>query len=211
MKVQGDFTFDAPAGEVWKALLDPTVLASIMPGCKKLEQTGEGQYEGDLEVKVGPVQGKFQGSVRLSDIDEPKGYTIHVDGKGSQGFVKATSRVTLEGDGARTRMEYDADAQVGGRIASVGQRLVEASAKAIIRQSLDGLNQVVASWSANGSATAGEEGAAAASPPPQISQARFAAGVAREVTKELIPAPLRVPLVLGAVVVVIVVAYLLLR
>ena len=194
MKIEGEYKFAAPVETVWKALLDPVVLASIMPGCEKLELTGEGRYEGDLKVKIGPVQGNFQGQVRLEDIEEQKGYTIHIDGKGNQGFVKATTRVTLESDGDKTQMRYDGEARVGGRVASVGQRLLDASAKAIIKQSLEGLNRVVVSREA-------------AAPLPQMSQAKLAAGVVKEVTKELIPTPVRVALIVGIVVVVIGLAY----
>lgn len=204
MKIKGEYTFAAPVETVWESLLDPVVLASIMPGCEKLELTGEGRYEGDLKVKIGPVQGKFQGQVNLEEIEERKGYTIHIDGKGNQGFVKATTRVTLESDGAGTRMRYDGDAKVGGRVASVGQRLLDASAKAIIKQSLQGLNGVIVSRAAGG-----DDSPEPAAPLPQMSQATLAAGVVKEVTKELIPGPVRVALVVGTVAVVILVVYVL--
>src|SRR5579863_4175557 len=142
MKLEGDFVFDAPIEEVWKALLDPAVLAAAMPGCEKLEKV-DGQYQGDLNIKVGPIQGKFSGKVDLKDIDPPKGYTMAIDGRGAPGFVKAVASVRLESEGASTRMRYEADAQVGGKIASVGQRLLEASARAISKQSLDGLHENV--------------------------------------------------------------------
>jgi carbon monoxide dehydrogenase subunit G len=140
MKLQGDYVFDAPVDEVWKALLDPIVLAAVMPGCEKLDLV-DGTYVGDLNIKVGPVQGKFSGKVDLKDIVEPKSYTMNVDGRGAPGFVKATASVKLEAEGDKTKMTYDADAQVGGKIASVGQRLLEASSRAITKQSLEGLNE----------------------------------------------------------------------
>ena len=143
MKLDGEYTFEAPREEVWKALVDPEVLASIMPGCEKLELV-DGVYKGVLKVKVGPVQGKFNGKVELRDIEETKGYRMNVDGKGQQGFVKADAGVVLQDlEGGRTHMSYDADAKVGGKIAGVGQRLVDASAKAIIKQSLEGLHETV--------------------------------------------------------------------
>lgn len=140
MKLQGDFHFDAPLEQVWQALLDPEVLAATMPGCEKLDRV-DGQYRGELNVKVGPVQGKFSGKVDLRDMDPPKGYTMVVDGQGAPGFVKASAVVKLEHEGEGTRMRYEADAQVGGKIASVGQRLLEASARAITKQSLEGLHE----------------------------------------------------------------------
>ncbi len=207
MKLKGEYKFDAPVEEVWKGLLDPEVLASVMPGCEKLEMVGEGKYEGDLKVKVGPVQGKFKGKVDLQDIKEAEGYTINVDGKGPQGFVKATAKVSLESEGSTTLMRYDSDAKVGGRIASVGQRLLDASAKAIIKQSLGGLNDVVAARASTASG-----GTAAPVPaPPKVSQTSFAVGVAKEVTKELIPPPVRIALIVVAVVVAAAVIYMLVK
>lgn len=204
MKLAGDYEFDAPVSEVWKALLDPVVLASVMPGCEKLELIDDA-YVGELNVKVGPVQGKFQGKVALSDVQEEKGYSIDVDGRGAPGFVKATVSVQLTPEGnERTRMSYEGDAQVGGRIASVGQRLIDASAKAIIAESLGGLN-------ANVTARAK---AAPGAPPPVVqapSQTEFAAKVAKEVAKDLIPPPVRWGLLLLALGAVAAVVYFLLR
>jgi carbon monoxide dehydrogenase subunit G len=141
MQIAGEYTFDAPQQLVWKALRDPEVLGTIMPGGEGFAEVGENEFAGNLNVKVGPVQGKFQGNIRLSDIVEPESYRIDVDGKGPQGFVKANGRLHLTPQGEQTHMAYDGDAQVGGRIASVGQRLLDSSAKSIIRQSLEGLNQ----------------------------------------------------------------------
>ncbi len=143
MKIEGEFRFDATREEVWKSLLDPEVLAQVMPGCEKLEMVGDQAYEGALKIKVGPVQGKFKGKITLSDIDEPNGYSMVVDGRGAPGFVKADAQVQLtEADGG-TLMSYQSEARVGGKIASVGQRLLDSSAKAIIKQSLEGLNHIV--------------------------------------------------------------------
>ena len=138
MKLAGEYSFQASIQEVWDALFDPAVLAAVMPGCEKLEMV-DGSYLGDINVKVGPIQGKFSGKVDLSDMVEPNSYKMVVDGKGSTGFVKATATINLESEDTGTKVKYDADAQVGGKIASVGQRLIETSAKAIVKQSLEGL------------------------------------------------------------------------
>jgi uncharacterized protein len=138
MKLAGEYVFDAGVEEVWDALFDPAVLAAVMPGCEKLELV-DGSYLGEIKVKVGPIQGNFSGKVDLSDLVPPKSYKMVVDGRGSQGFVKAAASIELVPEGSQTRVRYDSDAQVGGRIASVGQRLVETSAKAIVKQSLEGL------------------------------------------------------------------------
>ena len=139
MKLEGDYLFEASVPEVWSALFDPVILAAVMPGCEKLDLV-DGHYVGEIKVKVGPIQGKFTGKVDLKDKVEPESYTMIVDGRGAPGFVKATAHVKLAPEGDATRVRYDADAQVGGKIASVGQRLLEASSRAIVAQSLEGLH-----------------------------------------------------------------------
>lgn len=202
MKLAGDYRFNAPASEVWKALLDPVVLAAVMPGCEKLELVDDA-YVGDLNIKVGPVQGKFHGKVVLADVVKEQGYTMTVDGRGAPGFVKAKAAVKLTPEGAQTLMVYDADAQVGGRIASVGQRLIDSSARAIIKESLEGLN---ANVTARANTVEGEEPVVI-----KASQAEFASKVAKEVAKDLIPPAARVALIALALVGIGVVIYLLVR
>jgi len=203
MKLVGDYVFQSPPEVVWASLLDPEVLAAVMPGCDKLELIGEGEYEGILNIKIGPVQGKFDGKVKLEDIREGEGYTMQVNGRGAPGFVKATVQVDLNAEGDGTRMAYDGDAQVGGRIASVGQRLLDTSAKAIVKQSLDGLDGIMSARSSGGGEQDGE-------PPPLPAgptQSDFAAAVAKDVVRDLGP-----PVARWAVlaVVVAIVLYLLL-
>ncbi|GJM42493.1 MAG: hypothetical protein DHS20C20_27750 [Ardenticatenaceae bacterium] len=183
MKIEGSYPFAAPRDVVWPILLDPVVLANVMPGCEALETVGENQYHGILKIKVGPVQGKFQGDIVLADISSPESCTITVNGKGAPGFVKGTGSLHLEADGDMTTLHYSGDAQVGGRLASVGQRLLDTSANAIIRQSLEGLGQQVqARMMADAS---GELGMDDMPPPPKPpSQAQFAAGVAKNLVEE---------------------------
>ena len=202
MKVAGDYNFEAPVGDVWKALLDPVVLAAVMPGCEKLDLVDDA-YVGELNIKVGPVQGKFQGKVILSDVEEEKGYTMTVDGRGAPGFVKAKAAVRLTPAGEQTKMEYDGDAQVGGRIASVGQRLIDASAKAIIKESLEGLN---ANVKALANVAEGQEAEVV-----QATQTEFATKVAKEVAKDLVPPPMRVALVILALAGIVALIYFLSR
>jgi len=202
VKLAGDYRFNAPASEVWKALLDPVVLAAVMPGCEKLELIDDA-YVGELNIKVGPVQGKFQGKVVLADVVEEQGYTMTVDGRGAPGFVKAKAAVKLTPEGPETLMVYDADAQVGGRIASVGQRLIDSSARAIIKESLEGLN---ANVKARANVVEGEEAVVV-----KASQAAFASKVAKEVAKDLIPPPARAALIALALVGIGVVIYFLVR
>ena len=102
MKVAGSYTFEASQEEVWEALQDPTVLTGVLPGCERLEEVGDQQYEGELNIKVGPVQGKFKGRVEMRNLEPPNSFTLAVDGRGSSGFVKATAKVGLEAQGDRT-------------------------------------------------------------------------------------------------------------
>lgn len=189
MKLAGEYTFEAPREVVWEALLDPVVLAATLPGCDELVLV-DGVYEGQMNIKVGPVQGKFQGKVKLENLKEPEGYTMDVDGKGTPGFVKARADITLDDAEGGTKMSYDSEAKVGGRIASVGQRLLEASAKAIIKQSLDGLNATMKERAAGNKEAV----------PERISDGEMARKVASEVTKELVPAPVRYGIVVVAVI-----------
>ena len=218
MKVAGEYTFDAPQDLVWEALQDPDVLSNAMPGGEGFTEVGENEYEGNLNVKVGPVQGKFKGNIKLMDIVAPESYTMEVDGKGAPGFVKATGSLKLTPQGDKTNMVYDDEAKVGGRIASVGQRLLDASSKSIIRQSLDGLNdylkvQYAARTTAEAAGATEEEAAEAVAqaevpeykPPSQTS---VAMNVAKDVAGDMIPPRYRPALIALGIVILLVVLYL---
>ncbi|MDJ0753406.1 MAG: carbon monoxide dehydrogenase subunit G [Ardenticatenaceae bacterium] len=217
MKLQGEYTFDAPQHLVWEAVQDPDVLGSVLPGGEGVTQTGENEYESKLKIKVGPVQGKFTGNIKLSNISPPNSYDIEVDGKGAPGFVKANGSLSLTGQSDATLLTYQGEAKVGGRIASVGQRLLDASAKSIIKQSLEALNaylqvQVAKEKAAAGGEAAAEEVAEAVAEtktpeyvPP--TQTELAVNVAKDVAGELIPAQYRLPLIIGGIILVLVIFY----
>lgn len=203
MKIQGTHTFDAPRERVWRALLDPAVLARTLPGCEKLERVGENEFRGALNVQVGPVKGQFQGTLVLTDVRPLEGYHMKLDGKGPAGFMSGEGDLRLSDAGSGTALAYDIDSQVGGRVAAVGQRLLESSAKSITRQGLEGLARELAAM--------GESEAAGAPPPPPVqpTQAEIAARVAGDVARDLVP-PERRPWVIGGVLLVVVVIVLLL-
>ncbi len=140
MQIQGTHTFQAPKQVVWDALMDPTILATALPGGEALEKTGENEYKASMKIRVGPVQGKFDGAIELTDITELESYRMKVSGQGSPGFVNGEGNVRLEEAGAETIMHYNGDVQVGGKIAGVGQRLIDSTAKAMIRQGLAALD-----------------------------------------------------------------------
>ncbi|MEM7582368.1 MAG: carbon monoxide dehydrogenase subunit G [Acidobacteriota bacterium] len=182
MKIEGQHTFQAPRELVWKTVQDPNVLAAVLPGCEDFQETGENEFTGTLKIKVGPVQGKFKGTVALSDLIEPSSYNMRIQGKGAPGFVDGSGQLRLEEDGDTTVLHYEVDAKVGGRIASVGQRLLDSSSKVITRQALEGLDQQVTAQAE--AAQAGEE------PPTPVeapSQSEFAADFTKGMVDELVP------------------------
>lgn len=188
MKLEGTYKFDASPEKVWEAFMDPEVLAKTMPGCETLESTGDNQYKGRMRMRVGPVQGIFEGKVKLTDLEEPESYNMEVSGRGPSGFMDGEGAVRLEETDDGCIMHYSGTAQVGGRLAQVGQRLMDSSARAIVKQSLDNLAQQIA---AREEAASGNGTEATATPPPAPeapSQTEFALGVAREMVGEYIPA-----------------------
>ena len=165
MKIAGDYSFDVPRETVWRALLDPKVLQKTLPGCEELKQIGENEYEGRLKMKVGPVQGVFEGKVALNDLDAPNGYSLKLEGKGTPGFLTGDGRLELDdSDSGGTVLRYDIEAQVGGRIASIGQRLLDSSAKVITKQGLKGLDKQIQLLQEESEAGEPEAGEPAAGP-----------------------------------------------
>ncbi len=121
----------APQDKVWTALNDPAVLAKCIPGCQKLESTAPNEMTATVVVKVGPVKASFSGKVTLSDIDAPNSYRISGEGSGGvAGFAKGGALVKLTAEGPETtRLDYTVDAQIGGKLAQLGGRLIDATAK----------------------------------------------------------------------------------
>jgi uncharacterized protein len=130
MKVSGTAVLRAPRAEVWKALNDPAVLVRTIPGCSRLEEAGPDQYRMTVSAGVGSIKGTYAGDVRLHSQEEPGSFVMTASGAGAPGTVSADVRVTLSdsGDGG-TRLDYDADAIVGGMIGGVGQRMLAGVAK----------------------------------------------------------------------------------
>jgi len=189
MKLVGEYRFENPREQVWKALLDAEVLSRCLPGFERLEEIGENDFEGALDMRVGPVQGKFQGHLTLSELDPPSGYRLQIKGQGPAGFVNGKGTLTLEDLGDGTLLQYDMDAQIGGKIAGVGQRLLDSSARAISEQALTELGKIVKGRSA--ASAAGVEEDLPAAP----SESEFAAKVAKEVVADLVPPERRALLV----------------
>ena len=129
MKLEGAYDVPAPRQEVYEAFLDPKQLKKAIPGCEKLEAIGPDEYKATMKVGVGGVKGTFEGKVRLSDKQPPESYKMAVEGSGGPGFIRGEAVISLAEAGTGTRVSYNADLQVGGLIASVGQRMLGGVAK----------------------------------------------------------------------------------
>src|SRR4051794_2516906 len=131
MDMTGERRIPAPRQVVWQALNDPEVLKASIPGCDSLEKLSDTAMKASAAVKIGPISARFGGNVQLSDIDPPNGYTISGEGQGGvAGFAKGGAKVRLdEADGGGTKLTYDVEAQVGGKIAQLGGRLINGLAK----------------------------------------------------------------------------------
>lgn len=130
MQMSGEYRIPAPRQAVWDALNDPEILKRCLPGCEELVKNGANSFEAKVAAKVGPVRAKFGGTVELSDIDPPNGYRIAGQGQGgAAGFAKGGATVRLAEDGSDTVLSYSVDASVGGKLAQIGSRLIDATAK----------------------------------------------------------------------------------
>jgi carbon monoxide dehydrogenase subunit G len=134
MKVDGSHELHAKPERVFETLIDPAVLQRCIPGCERLEKTGENSYSATLRTGVGSIKGLFNGNVRLEDLKPPNHFRIVVDGKGQPGFLKGAGDIQLEERDGLTIVSYNGEAQVGGTIASVGQRMLQGAVKMMATQ-----------------------------------------------------------------------------
>jgi carbon monoxide dehydrogenase subunit G len=149
MQITGSFVVPAPRQRVWEALNDPEILRQSIPGCEELNRVGDNEFEGKIVAKVGPVKATFTGKVTLSDLDPPNGYTISGEGKGGvAGFAKGGAKVVLADDAGGTKLDYTADASVGGKLAQIGGRLIEAAANQTASEFFTKFSEVVGAGSA---------------------------------------------------------------
>lgn len=130
MDFSGEYRIPAPPQQVWDALVDPEVLKACIVGCRELTRTSDTEFAAVIAAKVGPISATFRGTVALLDLDPPRAYTLSGQGQGgAAGFARMTARVTLAEDGSGTLLRYDAQADIGGKLATVGSRLVQSVAK----------------------------------------------------------------------------------
>ncbi|HEY4042206.1 MAG TPA: carbon monoxide dehydrogenase subunit G [Rhodopila sp.] len=176
MDMTGERRIPAPRQTVWEALNDPEVLKVSIPGCESLEKLADDQMKATAAVKVGPISARFTGKVQLTDIDPPNGYRISGEGQGGvAGFAKGGANVALADDADGTLLSYQVNAQVGGKLAQLGGRLIDATAKQMADAFFDRFSQhvqsrVPAAAEAEAGRTMAEPIAAAqAAAPPAVS------------------------------------------
>jgi len=141
MNLEGSHTINAPRALVYASLVDPQVLQQCIPGCESLERTSEGTYAMTIRAGVGSIKGLFSGSVKMEDLREPEHYRLVIEGKGKTGFLKGSGDLDLNEAGETTVIKYSGAMQVGGMIASVGQRLVLSAARMMATQFFTALEE----------------------------------------------------------------------
>ncbi|NOX63597.1 MAG: carbon monoxide dehydrogenase subunit G [Chloroflexi bacterium] len=205
MEISGTYTFQAPRQAVWDAIMDPDALSQILPGCESLERVAENEFKGALNVRVGPVQGRFMGKVTLSELNEPESFHMVLDGRGAAGFVRGQGEARLEEKDGATVLTYSGEAQVGGRIAGVGQRMLDTTARSLTRQSLESLDKLIQHRLHPVEAAESEAPAPPDFTPP--TEMDLALGVARDMYREYVPEEYD-PYVRAGVVAAVVLAFL---
>lgn len=142
--IEGEERIEAPIGKVWEALNDPEVLKACIPGCESLEKTADNEMAAKVTLKIGPIKATFNGAVELKNLNPPHSYTIEGEGKGGiAGFAKGGADVTLAEDGPVTVLTYAAKADVGGKIAQLGSRLITSTSKKLSSQFFSSFNKTV--------------------------------------------------------------------
>ena len=164
MAIQGEYTIAAPREQVWSALNDPTVLQACIPGCESLTKQSDTQIDARITAQLGPIRSTFATQIVLSDLDPPNGYTLSGEGKGVAGFGRGSAKVTLSATDGGTLLRYDAQLSIGGKLAQIGSRLVEAATRSYADQFFEAFAQRL-------NAPAGPESAAAEPTQPQADRA----------------------------------------
>ncbi len=129
MHISGTYAFKAPGNQVWDLLMSTEAIAACLPGCRELKPLGDDRYQADLVIAVAAITGNYSATVAIEDKTPPHSYRLVVQGTGRPGFVNGNARVTLEPSDAGTTVHVEADADVGGTVARLGQRLIEGVAR----------------------------------------------------------------------------------
>jgi carbon monoxide dehydrogenase subunit G len=151
VKIGGTYPLPFPQELAYRILQDPAVLCRCMPGCESLTKTAEGEYAMRMKMVLAAISGKFDGKVRITDTQPPSQFRLHVEGSGKIGFMSGSGLLTITPAPSGSSVQYDGEVQVGGTIASVGQRMIETTSKMLIKRFFDKLGTEVAP--ATGAAT----------------------------------------------------------
>jgi uncharacterized protein len=142
MKLEGEYLFNGPREDVWAIVRDPDALASCLPGTQSLTQISPTEYEGGIHVRIGPVSGSFAGKLTVSNEVPPESCTLTVEGKGAAGFAKGLGNVLLVEQGPdKTLLKYTGELNIGGKLAAIGQRLIESVGKSMINNGMTTLDK----------------------------------------------------------------------
>jgi carbon monoxide dehydrogenase subunit G len=144
LKILGSHALTAPLEKVYAMMQDPDVLARAIPGCEGLEKTGEDEYRMKMKMALASFSGAFEGKVRITDQSPPTSFRLIVEGSGKLGFMKGDGLLKLAASGEGTEVSYEGDAQVGGTMAAVGQRLIDGTAKMMIKRFFEKLAEEAA-------------------------------------------------------------------
>jgi uncharacterized protein len=139
VKISGTSPLAVPPERAYELMQDPEVLARAMPGCESLERVGPDEYCMKMKMAMASISGAFEGKVRIADQQPPSSFKLTVEGSGKIGFMKGEGLLKLTASGQGTEVYYEGDIQVGGTIAAVGQRLIDATAKMMVRRFFDKL------------------------------------------------------------------------
>ncbi len=187
MDMTGEYRLNASREAVYDALNDPEILKQCIPGCEEIEKTSETEMTAKVVAKVGPVKAKFAGAVTLSDLNRPESYTISGEGKGgAAGFAKGGAKVRLEPDGTGTLMHYEVHADIGGKLAQLGSRLIDGTAKKMAKDFFETFASLV---DGKGMEAAEAEEAAPAAPKAEAEAPEAAPEPAPEPAAAAAPAP----------------------
>jgi carbon monoxide dehydrogenase subunit G len=139
VKVGGTFPLPFSQDRAYQLLQHPSVLCRCMPGCESLQETGEGEYAMRMKMTLAAISGKFDGKVRITDPQPPSQFRLHVEGSGKIGFMNGSGLLTITPAASGSSVQYDGEVQVGGTLASVGQRLIDTTARMLIKRFFDKL------------------------------------------------------------------------
>jgi carbon monoxide dehydrogenase subunit G len=171
MDMTGEQTIPAPRETVWEALNDPEVLKACIPGCEEIEKTSDTGFTAKVAAKVGPVKARFSGAVELQDLNPPVSYTIAGEGKGgAAGFAKGGAKVELEEVDGGTLLKYQVNANVGGKLAQIGGRLIDSTAKKYANDFFETFTKIASERAGGGAAEAAAADSTATTAEPAVAE-----------------------------------------